>query len=232
MATILNIETSTMVCSVALSVDGKVVAIEESLEKNSHAKNITIFSEKVIENAGISFNQLDAVAVSMGPGSYTGLRIGVSTAKGFCYAIDKPLIAINTLKSLAAGMRTQIKNTQDFLLCPMIDAKRMEVYYAFFDSNLNEVRETKAEVIDSNSFDDVFAKHKMIFAGDGSAKCKTFLGYHKNALFLDNYLPSSGNMCVLSEQSFNEKKFEDVAYFEPFYLKDFVAGIPRVKGLR
>lgn len=232
MAKILNIETSTLVCSVALAVDGELVAIKESHVRNSHAQNVTLFSEHVLKEAGLDFHDLDAVAVSKGPGSYTGLRIGVSTAKGFCYALDKPLIAIGTLKALAAGMINKFEDPKDHLFSPMIDARRMEVYYALFDDRLNEVRNTRAEIIDSNSFDDIFSKQKMVFAGDGSEKCKTFLGYNSNAIFLNDLLPSARYMISLSEQAFKKEKFENVAYFEPFYLKDFVAGIPRVKGLR
>lgn len=232
MAKILNIETSTIACSVGLSVDGKIVAIEESHERNSHAQNVTIFSEKVVKDAGLDFNALDAISVSKGPGSYTGLRIGVSTAKGFCYALAKPLIAINTLQSLAAGMINNAENSQDYLFCPMIDARRMEVYSAIFDHELNEVRETKAEIIDENSFNKLLSKHTIVFAGDGADKCKAILGHHTNAIFLDDLLPSTSFMCGLSEQAFKKKEFVDVAYFEPYYLKDFVAGIPKVKGLR
>ncbi|MCF6169972.1 MAG: tRNA (adenosine(37)-N6)-threonylcarbamoyltransferase complex dimerization subunit type 1 TsaB [Bacteroidales bacterium] len=232
MATILNIETSTTVCSVALAVDGKVVAIKESHTKNSHAVQITLFCEAVLKEYGIGFPDLDAVAVSKGPGSYTGLRIGVSTAKGFCYAIDKPLIAIGTLKAMAAGMIENESKPEDFLYCPMIDARRMEVYSAFFDSELNELKKTEAVVVDENSFSDLLSSHKIIFAGDGAAKCREILSHQQHAIFKGGFHPSTAFMAQLSEQKFNQQDFENVAYFEPFYLKDFVAGIPRVKGLR
>ena len=232
MAKILNIETSTVTCSIGLSIDGNIVAIEESHERNSHAQNVTIFSEKVVKDAGLDFNELDAISVSKGPGSYTGLRIGVSTAKGFCYSLDKPLIAINTLQALAAAIINNMERSQDCLFCPMIDARRMEVYSAIFDHELNEVRETKAEIIDANSFNEFLSEQTVVFAGDGAEKCKTILGHHTNAIFLDDLFPSTRFMCGLSEQAFKKKEFVDVAYFEPFYLKDFVAGIPRVKGLR
>lgn len=239
MAKILNIETSTRVCSVVLSIDGVVISIKESHEKNSHAENITLFSEIVVKSAGLLFNDLDAVAVSKGPGSYTGLRIGVSTAKGFCFALDKPLISIGTLKAMAAGMivqrtalRKNEKNPKDFLYCPMIDARRMEVYAAFFDTELNELRKTEAVIVDENSFGELLSENKIIFAGDGAPKCKEVLSHQQNAFFKNDFNPSAAFMAKLSEQKFNQQNFEDVAYFEPFYLKDFVAGIPKVKGLR
>jgi len=229
---ILNIETSTRVCSVCLSVDGETVAIKESFVKNSHAENITVFSEAVLKEADIEWEELDAVAVSKGPGSYTGLRIGVSTAKGFCYALDIPLIAISTLKAMAAGMVSQTENPGDYLFCPMIDARRMEVYAAVFDDDLNKIKKTEAVIVDENSFSDLLRSKKMIFGGDGAPKCKTVLSHQENAVFYDDFYPSSDYMSRLSEQKFIRQEFEDVAYFEPFYLKDFVAGIPRVKGLK
>lgn len=232
MAKILNIETSTRACSVALAIDGKVVTLEEAFERNSHAENITIFSENVVKQAGLSFGDLDAVAVSKGPGSYTGLRIGVSTAKGFCYSLSKPLLAINTLKALAFGMISKTENPADHFFCPMIDARRMEVYSAIFDSELNLIRETQAEIIDENSFVDLLNSKKVVFAGDGAEKCEGVFGENSNAIFITDLQTSSQFLAPLSEKEFQQKNFEDVAYFEPFYLKDFVAGIPRVKGLK
>jgi tRNA threonylcarbamoyladenosine biosynthesis protein TsaB len=231
LAVILNIETATKVCSVTLAVDGEVKAIRESHVANSHAELVTIFSEEVIKEAGIGFNDLDAVAVSKGPGSYTGLRIGVSTAKGFCYALDKPLIAVNTLHAMAAGM---IKLTGDdsFLVCPMIDARRMEVYAAVFDTELNEIKATEAVIVDEHSFEDLLKDHQILFAGDGAPKCKDVLSHQKKAFFNNEFHPSAAFLAPLAEQKFLNKAFEDTAYFEPFYLKDFVAGIPKVKGLR
>jgi tRNA threonylcarbamoyladenosine biosynthesis protein TsaB len=230
---ILNIETSTRVCSVALAIDGKVLSLRESTVKNAHAESITVFSEEVIKEAKLSFSDLDAVAVSKGPGSYTGLRIGVSTAKGFCYAINKPLIAINTLLALASGMREKRVEIDKYdLLCPMIDARRMEVYTAVFDFQLKEIQQTRAEVIDERSFSKLMADHNLIFAGDGADKCKPVLGQNTNAIFFDDFQASATYMCKIAEQKLLKGIFEDVAYFEPFYLKDFVAGIPKVKGLK
>lgn len=232
MAIILNIETSTQVCSVALSVDGKIQSMQESCTKNSHAERITLFSEYVVKESGISFQDLDAVAVSKGPGSYTGLRIGVSTAKGFCFAINKPLISISTLKSMAAGMTQTTENPENFLFCPMIDARRMEVYSAFFNTDLEEIKPTAAVIVDEKFFNDLLVTKKTIFAGDGAAKCKDILSHQENALFINDFNPSASFMAKLSEQKFHNQDFEDVAYFEPYYLKDFIAGIPKVKGLR
>jgi len=235
---ILNIETSTQVCSVALSVDGKTTALLETNTESSHARQITVFAEQLMFKAGLNFQDLDAIAVSKGPGSYTGLRIGVSTAKGFCYSLDKPLISVGTLQSLAAGMIQQLTaeggNPENFLFCPMIDARRMEVYTALYDNKLHEVRKIKAEIIDENSFADFFKQDKpLIFVGYGAAKCKeTLMKVSPNAIFREEFLASATYMAPLAEEKFKAGEFEDTAYFEPFYLKDFVAGIPRVKGLR
>jgi len=235
---ILNIETSTRVCSVALSVDGKTIALQESNTESSHARQITVFAEQLMYTADLNFQDLDAIAVSKGPGSYTGLRIGVSTAKGFCYSLDKPLISVGTLKSMANGMILKLtaegKNPDDFLFCPMVDARRMEVYTAVYDSRLREVRKVLAEIIDENSFADFFKQNKpLIFMGDGAAKCKEILAkVSQRAIFREEFLASATYMATLAEEKLKAGEFEDTAYFEPFYLKDFVAGIPHVKGLR
>jgi tRNA threonylcarbamoyladenosine biosynthesis protein TsaB len=235
---ILNIETSTRVCSVALAVDGKTIALQESNTESSHARQITVFAEQIMYKSGLTFQDLDAIAVSKGPGSFTGLRIGVSTAKGFCYSLDKPLISVGTLKSLANGMILKLtaegENPADFLFCPMIDARRMEVYTAVYGSRLQEIRKVLAEVIDENSFFDFFRQKKpLIFVGDGAAKCKEILSkVSPNAIFREEFLASATYMAPLAEEKLKAGDFEDTAYFEPFYLKDFVAGIPHVKGLR
>jgi len=227
MALILNIETATTVCSAALSKDGQLLALKELNNGYTHAENLTLFVEEVMNKAGAKFKDLDAVAVSKGPGSYTGLRIGVSTAKGFCYALTKPLLSAPTLKHLAlqvsSSKKTELPNS-NALFCPMIDARRMEVYCALFNFDNNEVRATAAEIIDENFLSDILDKHTVYFFGDGAAKCKSALGANKNAIFIDSVFPSAKDMVALSEDAFNKKLFEDVAYFEPFYLKDFVAG--------
>jgi tRNA threonylcarbamoyladenosine biosynthesis protein TsaB len=235
---ILNIETSTRVCSVALAMDGKVVALQESNTENSHARQITVFAEQLMYRSGITFQDLDAIAVSKGPGSYTGLRIGVSTAKGFCYSLDKPLIAVGTLRSLAHGIILQFlkegKNPDDFLFVPMVDARRMEVYCAVYDSHLQEKRPVKAEVIDENSFRTFLQQDKpLVFIGDGATKCREVLSQASaKAIFPNEFLASAAYMAPLAEEKLQARQFEDTAYFEPFYLKDFIAGIPKVKGLR
>jgi tRNA threonylcarbamoyladenosine biosynthesis protein TsaB len=220
LALILNIETATTMCSVSIGKDGKLVALKELNGDYTHAENLTLFIEAVVKQAGIQLADLDAIAISKGPGSYTGLRIGVSTAKGLCYSLDKPLIAINTLQHLSLAL----SEGEDTLLCPMIDARRMEVYCAVYDSNGNEIIPTAAEIIDENSFADLLKKGKMVFFGDGAAKCKETFSSNSNAVFRDNIYPSAKNMIPLSEKAFTDKQLEDVAYFEPFYLKDFVAG--------
>jgi tRNA threonylcarbamoyladenosine biosynthesis protein TsaB len=237
LAYILHIETATQVCSVALSAHGKLVQLKESSEKNSHSATVTLFIQEVMNAAGLPFKSLDAVAISMGPGSYTGLRIGVSTAKGICYAIDKPLIAIGTLQSMAAGalevlLKTNEQVPEGVLLCPMIDARRMEVYTSLYDSSLGTFRDTRAEIIHENSFEEELKHHQVWFFGDGAGKCKPLLGNHPNARFIDDFELSAKYMTSLAENKFARAEFEDVVYFEPYYLKDFIPGISKVKGLK
>ncbi len=232
MALILCIETATPTCSVALVNDEKVIGLQESDRKNSHAEVVTVFIQLLLQKYEFEPGDLDAIAVSMGPGSYTGLRIGVSTAKGMCYATGKPLIALNTLQSMAFGMVHRLDSTpyQPYLI-PMIDARRMEVYAAVFDSQGNSLRETKAEIVDEGTYQQYLAGNKVIFFGDGAPKCKGPIS-HTNAIFIDDFTPSAAYMHREVIEKFRKKQFEDVAYFEPFYLKDFIAGIPRVKGLK
>lgn len=226
MALILNLETATTVCSVSLAQDGKLLAFKEQNGEYSHAENLTLFIEDVFQQAGLQLAAVDAVAVSKGPGSYTGLRIGVSTAKGLCYSLDKPLIAINTLKhtALAVVESLKLKVESTALHCVMLDARRMEVYCAVYDTHGNEIKPTAAEIIDEHSFSDLLKDHPVYFFGDGAAKCRETLSQNKNAIFIDDIAPSAKNMISLSETAFQNKQFEDTAYFEPFYLKDFVAG--------
>ena len=228
MALILNLETATKVCSVALGKDGSLLALKEYHGEYSHAEKLTVFVEEILKEAGLKLSDLDAIAISKGPGSYTGLRIGVSTAKGFCFALDKPLIAISTLQSMANKPSLK-ENTGNVLLCPMIDARRMEVYCAFYNMHNNLARDIAAEIIDEHSFEDILQKYKVIFLGDGAEKCKAILSQHQNAIFADNVFPSATDMITLSESAFHDKQFEDVAYFEPYYLKDFVTTTPKKK---
>jgi tRNA threonylcarbamoyladenosine biosynthesis protein TsaB len=235
MPTLLHIETATQVCSVALSRSGQLLSIRESSVKNAHSSVLTTFIEEVFSSSDIKVTEIDAVAVSEGPGSYTGLRIGVATAKGLCYALDKPLMAIPTLKSMAAGMaETEIVKhhaSSVTVLCPMIDARRMEVFSAVFGCGLEEIIETRAEIITRTSFEDLLKKYIIVFAGDGAEKCKSFLDKHDNILFLDDFRVSARHMMRLAEKKFLSREFENLAYFEPRYLKEFIAGKPRVKGL-
>ena len=217
---ILNIETSTKACSVALHNYGELIVYSEDVTANfSHSEKLLKFISELFSDANLSLSDLDAIAVSMGPGSYTGLRIGVSTAKGLCYGLDIPLISISTLKAMSFGMALEIKAD---LYCPMIDARRMEVYSAFFDINNTEVRKIQADIINENSYKKELEK-KVVFFGDGSEKLIEKIK-DKNAIFVSDIHPSAKNMGLLSYQKFTKSLFEDLAYFEPFYLKDFVAG--------
>lgn len=220
---ILQIETATTACSVALVQHGNVLAVKELNERNVHAEVITVFIEEIFTNANKTYQDLDAVAVSSGPGSYTGLRIGVSTAKGLCFGLDKPLVAIETLQAMADGMAAQITD-EDLLLCPMIDARRMEVYTALFDSKGNRIKPTSAEIIDENSFAEILKEHKVLFYGDGAAKCEAVLSQYPNASFNTTFVNSAVNLTNRAIERFNQQQFEDVAYYEPYYLKDFIAG--------
>jgi tRNA threonylcarbamoyladenosine biosynthesis protein TsaB len=226
---ILSIETATDVCSVCVAQGMHVLAFRETTEGRAHASKITVFAEEVMRQAEKKFTDLDAVAVSMGPGSYTGLRIGVSAAKGLCFALDIPLIAIPTLQAMATGMRKMLDDadTEITLLCPAIDARRMEVYSSVFDLSCREIRETRAEIIDGNSFGEYLSESVVVFAGSGSEKIKGLLHHHPHAKFLHSFQPSAINMVTLAENKFGAAAFEDTAYFEPRYLKEFVATPPK-----
>ena len=230
---ILCLETATPVCSVALNADCCTIALRETEGQNAHSEKITNFIREVMEVGRIDYRQLDAVAVSKGPGSYTGLRIGVSTAKGICYAADLPLMAIDTLEAMAYGMKmklgSQIAGTD--LLIPMIDARRMEVYAAVFDANLNKIEDTAALVIDENSFADLRNGHRLWLFGDGAPKLAKVFENQPNVSIVDGFKPSAAFMLPLAEKALKQRQFVDVAYFEPFYLKDFIAGKPHIKGL-
>jgi len=225
MSVILQIETATSVCSVALAVNGKTITLKEENEPNIHASRLTLFIGDVIQQAGVSFRDLDAVAVSMGPGSYTGLRIGVSTAKGLCFALDKPLIAIHTLKMMANGYLAQYPSENGYI-CPMIDARRMEVFTAVFDHQLSETDTTHAKIIDESSFSALLSTHQMVFIGNGAEKCRAVI-QHPHASFTTGNFNSAAYMSTLAYEAFMTGQFEDVAYFEPFYLKDFVFTTPK-----
>ena len=230
---ILCLETSTTVCSVALNDICCTIALRESEKQNAHSEKITTFIKEVMDTAGIDYPQLDAVAVSKGPGSYTGLRIGVSTAKGICYAADLPLMAIDTLEAMAYGIKEKLGSQIDKndLLIPMIDARRMEVYASIFDANLNKIEDTAALIIDENTFADLRKEHHLWLFGDGAPKLSKIFEGQDNISIIDGFKPSAAYMRSLAERALLDKSFVDVAYFEPFYLKDFIAGKPHVKGL-
>ncbi len=225
MSLILSIDTSTKVCSVALHQDGKLLSINELYTEKSHSGMLTTLCENVVKYAGFSLNALDAFAVAKGPGSYTGLRIGVSTAKGFCFALDKPLIAVNTLEAMAY----QVKDFYDssHLICPMIDARRMEVFCQVIDNQMNIVSETEAKIIDEESFSELLSQHKMVFIGDGSAKCQEKITNSKAKFLNIEITPSAKTIGILATNFYEKSLFENVVTFEPFYLKDFVGTQPK-----
>lgn len=226
MAYILNIETSTEVCSVALSCDGEIVFHREDYRGQSHATQLGVFVDEALDYADSRGEKLDAVSVSRGPGSYTGLRIGVSMAKGICFGRNIPLISVPTLETLCVMPLLYNDLPDDALLCPMIDARRMEVYAAVYDKALNMKREISADVVDSSSYAEFLDKGPVYFFGNGAGKCKEVLT-HSNSHFIDNIKPLAKSMVLLSEKKFMNGDFEDVAYFEPFYLKEFVASKPK-----
>ena len=217
MSLILNIETSTKNCSVALGRQGKLLdSIDYMEEGYSHAEKLHVFIDRLLKQNNLSLQDLSAVAVSKGPGSYTGLRIGVSAAKGLAYGLEIPLIAISTLEHMAH----QIKDEKGFII-PLIYARRMEVYSAVFDENHQKIRETKAEIIDQNSFQEYLDRNKVFFIGDAVNKVQEVIK-HPQAVFISGSYPSAKEMAALSHKKFLEKDFADTAYFEPFYLKDFI----------
>ena len=226
MALILHLETATTVCSVALANEGKLLASKEENKGFTHAEHLTIFIQEVMQQAGKSLHELDAVAVSKGPGSYTGLRIGVATAKGLCYGLNKPLLSVNTLAALAKG--ASLKHSSIHMFCPMLDARRMEVYAAVFDGSLQVIKPTEAVILTSDSYAALLEQNEILFFGDGAHKFQE-LTRHANAKFDPEILPGAINMIELAYGSFLTKSFEDVAYFEPFYLKEFYSPASKVK---
>lgn len=222
MSCILHIETSTQVCSVALSQDGVCLFDKADFEGPSHASILAGYVEEAVSFADSHAIPLDAVAVSKGPGSYTGLRIGVSEAKGVAYGRDARLLAVNSLKVLTVPTLLHAELPDDALLVPMIDARRMEVYCAVYNRALQEVWPTLALVVDEASFGELLDEHPLYFMGNGSDKCRAVI-QHPNAHFIEGAVPLATQMIPLAEMAMAREEFEDVAYFEPFYLKEFVA---------
>jgi len=224
MALILNIETATQVCSVAISLEGKELFSKEDQSGQSHARLLTTFISDCLHETGYQLHDVDALAVSKGPGSFTGLRIGVATAKGICYALGKPLISVNTLQSMASNFLLKESLSPGTWLCPMIDARRMEVYTAFFNQESGFERPTSAEVIVPGIFQEILDLHPVVFFGDGMPKVRHIFENQTNVSFKDAIFPSASGMIRFSEDSYKNGLFEEVAYFEPFYLKDFFTG--------
>lgn len=225
MSLILQIETATTMCSVALALNGDVLAVKELNERNVHASQITLYIDQVMRSAGKTYQDLDAVSISKGPGSYTGLRIGVSTAKGLCYALDIPLISVDTLEAMASGfMAAHPEIMSNALLCPMIDARRMEVYTAVLDTQLRQIEPVSAKILDEGSFDKYFSSHPVFFFGDGAGKSQGLYSVNKNYNFRE-YENSAVHLSAISLKKLHNGETENMAYFEPFYLKDFIPGI-------
>lgn len=226
MPVILSLETSTDVCSVALHDNHTLISQAEIHEPQSHAAQLALLVQQSIDQAGVVLKDIDAVAIASGPGSYTGLRIGTSTAKGLCYALDVPLITVGSLELLA--FQGSAINSSNALLCPMIDARRMEVYCLVADPQLRILSPVEARVIDEASFSELLAADKVLFFGNGSGKCKEILR-HPNALFEDAVYPRASALGVLGAQKFAAGEFADLVHFKPFYLKEFVAKKARAK---
>lgn len=225
MTHILCIETGTTVCSVALGNENGLLGNKELADSKSHASELSVFIQDLLKELSFNIKDIDAIAVSKGPGSYTGLRIGVSLAKGICFALNKPLIAIGSLDSMVYGVEHFIAERKlDVIdvLCPMIDARRMEVYSAFFDNKKNRITDVSAIIVETETFKESLQSKKIVFFGNGASKCKSVIS-NQNAIFIDNFEPSARFMLPLALKAYNDEKFEDIAYFEPFYLKDFVA---------
>jgi len=219
---ILHIETSTEVCSVALSRGNVCLSVKESAEGRNHASLLTLLIDELLHSHDISASGIDAVAVSSGPGSYTGLRIGLSVAKGLCYGANLPLVSVSTLQAMAMGFAQQNEVDDQTLLCPMIDARRMEVYTALYDKTGRQVEKISAEIITQQSFGSWLSGRRVIFFGNGAEKCRNVIT-HPNAVFFENFSNSALYMIQPALQAYCKEEFEDAAYFEPYYLKDFIA---------
>lgn len=226
MALILSLETATSVCSAALHDGDQLIAAEEYNVPQSTASQLSVLIDQLFKRTGVQPSQLSAVAVSAGPGSYTGLRIGVATAKGFCYALNIPLIAVNTLELLAYQVVSQNGLSGNELLCPMLDARRMEVYTLLATADLKIIELTEAKIIDGLSYQSWLEKNKILFFGNGSDKCKEMIR-HANAVFIPDIIPSAAKLGEMAFQKFKSNQFENLATYEPYYLKDFMVKKPK-----
>jgi tRNA threonylcarbamoyladenosine biosynthesis protein TsaB len=243
MAHILLIETATEVCSVAVAAHGEVLALCEAEGSNQHAARLTLLVQDCLAKSGLSLPELDAVAVSRGPGSYTGLRVGASVAKGICYALGKPLLAVETLEALALASRAALPaeaadDGRPFLLLPMIDARREEVWTAVYNDRLQALSPVQVLIFQNNLFEEMLTRagltgenYRFVFSGNGSVKAKKVL-QHKNAVFSEITAGSAGFLAPLAETIFQSKDFQDIAYFEPFYMKppNITTAVPGAEG--
>jgi tRNA threonylcarbamoyladenosine biosynthesis protein TsaB len=223
---ILQLETATTMCSVALASDGEVLALKELNERNIHASQITLFIDEVMKSADKKYSELDAIAISKGPGSYTGLRIGVSTAKGLCYGLNIPLLSVDTLEAMAEGLIQSRPVDPETLLCPMIDARRMEVYTAVFDYKLHPLETVNAKILDHSTFKSYLSGHPIVFFGDGAEKSRSLYAECPNYNFVE-FENSAAHMSSIALKKLLNDVTENVAYFEPFYLKDFIPGVAK-----
>lgn len=233
MAFILNIDTATPVCSVALAEDDRIISLRESSTEKSHAENLILFIEEILKEQQIAARELSAVAIGKGPGSYTGLRIGVATVKGLCYGANIPLLAVSTIETMVQFALQKIKKEngrilldEKTLLCPMIDARRMEVFMALFDHEGKRLQQDEAKVIGPQTFSMIPAAQRLVYFGSGAAKCRELL-LAKSFSFVDGIIPSAVAMASKSFQLYRDNSHEDTAYFEPFYLKDFITTTAR-----
>lgn len=228
MSLILSIETSTEVCSVALQENDNCLASKHLYTAQSHSLMLTTLIEDILKVSQKTYEDLSAIAIAKGPGSYTGLRIGTATAKGLCYALDIPLLAINSLEAMTAKCISQMGSlAEQGFFCPMIDARRMEVYCLISNHLLEIKQKTQAKIIESDSFSELLSEKKVLFFGNGAKKCKEIFKAQKNALFIDSFKPNAESVAFLAEKKYQKQAFEDLAYFEPYYLKDFVTKAPK-----
>lgn len=220
MAFLLALETSSTVCSVALYKDDQLLGFSELQIEKSHSSHITVLTEQLLQNCQVDLEQLAAVAISGGPGSYTGLRIGSATAKGLCFSLDIPLIEVSTLQAIAAEAIRSTPRAEEYYFCPMIDARRMEVYTYMANHNLEEILPVAPMVLDIGSYADYLSSHKIIFCGNGATKFKVLAEHQLNTLFLDNIQPKASIIGRLALPKLAKKEFQNIAYYEPFYLKE------------